>query len=30
MRSLILDEGQGWLDAEALTASAPGGDTFHE
>jgi ferrochelatase len=30
MRSLILEEGQGWLDAEAVTASAPGGDTFHD
>ena len=30
MRSLILDEGQGWLDAEALTASAPGGDRSHD
>jgi ferrochelatase len=30
MRSLILEEGQGWLDAAALTASARGGDRFHD
>jgi ferrochelatase len=30
MRALILEEGQGWLDAAALTASASVGDRFHD
>jgi ferrochelatase len=30
MRALILEEGRGWLDADALTASAANGDRFHD